>query len=366
MRRLLTFILEVSWLAAWALRLGVGEAVPVMAVAGLASAWSRRRGVWALLVWVAMVVVGAFAAGPWGVLFSVVALWRGASPIDPEHPAVFQRIAIAVGGAAILAVNAPQYTWVVPVVLAVGLVTALATTREPHVPLGSHVRLAAWLAAAGLVVGLLVLGLATWAPWQYLDGAVRAALFAIGHLIPSFKLHSHIPKPSSPVQPHHKRHPQRQPGKPRSPLPLLIAAGVVLLVGAYFVVRALARVGWPELERTDNLDREGLAADPLAASGGRAVLTRRVVQRHMRLLARTRQHPHTGETVREWLGRLYGDTAADVVPRLGALYEAVRYGGVADDATRARTAQRLWPAAPPAVVESPGGPEDSPAPATPP
>ncbi len=366
MRRLLTFILEVSWLAAWALRLGVGEVVPVMAVAGLAAAWSRRRGVWALLVWVVMVVAGAFVAGPWGVLFSVVALWRGASPIDPEHPAVFQRIAIAVGGTAILAVNAPEYTWVLPVVLGVGLVAAVATTVEPAVPLGTHVRLAGWLAAAGLLVGLVVLGLAAWAPWQYLGGPVRALMFAIGHLIPSFHLHSHIPKPSSPVQPPHKRHPQRRPVTAQSPLPLLIAGGVVLLVGAYFAVRALARAGWPELERTDNVDRERLAVDPLAAPGGRAVLTRRVVQRHMRLLARTRQRPGTGETVREWLGRLYGDTAADVVPRLGELYEAVRYGGVTDDATRARTAQRLWPAAPPTAAESPGDPEDSQPPATPP
>lgn len=358
MRRVLTFILEVGFLAAWALRLGVAEVVPVMAVAGLAAAWARRRGAWALLVWVVLVVAGAFVAGPWGVLFSVVALWRGASPIDPEHPAVYQRIAIAIGGAAILAVNAPAYTWVVPVVLGVGLVTALATTVEPDVALGTHVRLAGWLAAAGILVGLVVLGLAAWAPWQYLGGLVRALLFGIGHLIPSFGVHAHVPKPSSPVHPHHNRHPQRRPGKPRSPLPLLIFAGLVLLTGAYFAVRALARVGWPELERTDNVDREGLEIDPrAAAAGGRTVLTRRVVQRHMRLLARTQHRPETGETVREWLGRLYGDTAADVVPRLVELYEAVRYGGVADDATRARTAQRLWP---PASGESNDRREDPP------
>ncbi len=362
MRRTLTFILEVGWVAAWALRLGVGEVVPVMAVAGFAAAWSRRRGAWALLVWVVMVAAGALAAGPWGVLFAVVALWRGASPIDPEHPAVYERIAIAVGGAAILAANTPAYTWVLPVVLGVGLVTALATTREPDIPLGTHVRLAVWLAAAGLVAGLVVLGLAAWAPWQYLGGAVRALLFAIGHLLPTVGLHTHVAKPpTSHVHPRRNRPPQQRSGTATNPWPFLILIGLVVLTGAYFAVRALARAGWPELERADNVDREGLPVDPLAAAaGGRAVLTRRVVQRHMRLLARTRQRPETGETVREWLGRLYGDTAGDVVPRLVDLYEAVRYGGVADDAARARTAQRLWPAAPPAAGDSHDGREDRP------
>ncbi len=357
MRRILTFVLEVGWVAAWALRLGVGEVVPVMAVAGLAAAWARRRGAWALLVWVAMVAAGAWAAGPWGVLFAVVALWRGASPIDPEHPAVYERLAIAIGGAAILAANAPAYTWVMPVMLAVGLVTALATTREPDVPLGTHVRLAGWLAAAGLAAGLVVLGLVAWAPWQYLGGAVRALLFAIGHLLPSVGLHLHTAKPpTSHVHPRRNRPPHERPGKARNPLPLLILAGLVVLTGAYFAVRALARAGWPELERSDRVDRERLEADPLAAgAGGRAVLTRRVVQRHMRLFARTRQRPGAAETVREWLGRLYGDTAGDVVPRLGELYEAVRYGGVPDDAARARAAQQLWPPKPPADGESRDG-----------
>ncbi len=357
MRRALIFALEVGWLAAWAVRLGVGDVAWLMAAAGLGAGLARRRGPVAMVVWLAVLVAGGLLGGVWGVGLVLVALWRGASPFDPEHPAVFERLGIAVVGGAALAVNQHAYLWVLPAVLVLGLATALATSHEPGMDARVHVRLAGMLAAAGLLAGLVVLGLAAWAPWQYLAGPVRAVLFLIGHLLPSF---AHGLPPHHQAPPHvAKRPPQPKRPRPRttaSLLPLLIVGGILALGFVYYAVRFLSRLGWPTWEESHSGD-EALVVEHLEAGRReRVTLTRRVVQQHMRGLAHRRRGPEPAETVREWLARLYGSASPANLAQLSRLYEEVRYGGQMDDALRAAAARRLWPEAPPTSPAEPGVP----------
>lgn len=352
MRRVLTFVLEVGWLAPWAVRLGVGDVAWLLALAGLGGGLARRRGPVAMAVWLVLLVAAGLLGGVWGAAFVLVALWRGASPSDPDHPAVFERLGIALVGSAALAVNQHAYLWLLPAVLVVGLGTALATSREPGVDFRVHLRLAGMLAAVGLLAGLVVLGVAAWAPWQYLAGAVRFLLFLIGHIFPSF---GHGPPLHHPGASHVAKRPAPRKHLRRStlnPLPLVIVGGLLALAFVYYAVRVLSRLSWPTPDRSTE-DGDALVVEHLEAGPrGRATLTRRVVQSRMRMMARRRRGPAPGETVREWLQRLYGSVGSAPLTELSRLYEEVRYGGQRDDGARAALARRLWPDPP---AETPSG-----------
>jgi len=362
-RRVLVFILEVFWVAAWGWHFGAGWALAVMALAGLAAGLTRRRGGLAVLAWLAGLGAGVLTAGAWGAGLAVYALWRGASPPNPDRPAIYERLALAIAGLAALTFAAPSFAWTLPVILLVGLVAALEANRDPSMDPTPHLRLAGVLALVGAAAGLVAVGLVLWSPWQVLDGLGRLLVLAIGHLAALVSHPLHLPgaKQHSPQRDAGRNPFQPHAGKLTSPWPVYAALAVLAAVLAYFGVRALSHLGLPAVERTPGLDREQMDVNAFARRyGTRATLTRRVVQLKMRVLGRNRSGPRAGETVREWLRRLYGsDEAAAVAP----LYEEVRYGGVADDVGRSRRAYRLWPRRPEsgdrgedAVREDPGAP----------
>ena len=365
-RRVLFFLVETGWAAAWAVHLGAPQALPLLPLAGLGAGLARRQHVVSLLVWIAGIAAGVLLAGYTGAAVAVLALWRGATPPDPDQPRAFERIWVALAALTALTLVAPVWSWTVPAVLAVGLLAALEATRVPGVEPVSRLRLAGALALMGLAVGLVAAGVVLWAPWHWLTGVVTWLIDRLGFLAQGlvYLMRSllHIPKQAHPVRGAANRLPHRPRPTPQASSNVLAAifyvvTGLLLVALTYWGVRALSRLGTPTVDDVaEAIRREQLGATPYRG-GGRATFTRRVVQLRMRLLARRRLGPGQHETVREWVRRLYGDQAGAV--EVHQHYEAVRYGGEPDGADRARHVHRQWPSEPkevPADVSPSTGP----------
>jgi hypothetical protein len=347
-RRPLLWLLEVGWVGAWALHYGAGWSVALMPLSAIGAATLRRRPLWAILFWMVALGAGALAGQVWGAVLAGVAMWRGASPPDPDRPAVYERLAVCVAGLAALTFADGALAWTLPVALGLGLWAALEVNRDPGAHPAPQIRLAGVLALLGAGAGIVVLALVAWSPWSGAGTLVHWILLEVGHLAGLIQqaiglkapAHHHVGHPGTTP----KRRPARKAqGAKVNFLPLTI---FLVLLGAalvYLAARALARLGAPTLERTPDvrLDRETLDPTRLERRfGGRVTFTRRVVQMRMRFMARRRQGPLAGETVREWLGRVHGPNHADH----SHLYEEVRYGGVVDDAERSRLMRQGWPA----------------------
>lgn len=345
--RALLWVLEVGWMAAWALHFGAGWDVAVMPLAAIAAEQARTRRAWAVPVWILGAAAAAVTGGWWGVLLVLAAMWRGASPPRRDQPAVYERMAIAIIGAAPLAVVAAGWAWTLPAAVALGLLAALDLHRDPATDRTAQLQLAGLLALAAAAAGLVVLAVVAAAPLQLAFPLLRAVLDAIGHIVAFFVTHlsnGRAPKLFQkfyfPTVRHLRTHLHHQPPPPWW---FYVAAALVVAAGLATALVALARVAKPVRRaaggdgRVKQVEREWL--DPRGVHhlyGPRVALTRRVVQILMRRAERRQRGPAPGETVREWLGRLYGAPAGDTA----ALYEEVRYGGVSDDAARARALQQ--------------------------
>ena len=352
MGRALLWVLEVGWLAAWALHFGAGWDVAVMPLAAIGAAQVRPLRAWAVPAWILGIAAGALTGGWWGVLLVLVAMWRGASPPHREQPAVYERMAIAIIGAAPLAIAAASWAWTLPTAVAVGLVAALDLHYDPATGRTAQLRVAGALALVGAAAGLVVVGFVALVPLQAAFPLLRAGLDDIGRAVAFFVTALRVGKAPhlfqqvyfGPVRPirTHLHH------QPPTPLWFLLLAALGIAGGlALALVRTAQTVPPPRRgpgsRDDDRVERQAMElARRRRLYGMRAVLTRRVVQLRMRRAERRRAGPRRGETVREWLGRVYGGPTG-ALSTLAALYEEVRYGGVGDDAPRAREVQRRWP-----------------------
>lgn len=352
--RALLWVLEVGWAVAWALHFGAGWGqVALMVPAAIAAGVLRRRRPWAVGAWVLGAAAGAVAGPLWGAGLVLYAMWRGASPPDPDRPRVYERIEVALAGTAVLSLVDGALAWTMPAALAVGLVTTLEVHRDRETPRALQLRLAGALALVGTAAGLVVLAIVLFVPWSLALVLFRDIALVMLYL---FSFISPLARPKSPFakdQGHGHAKPKHPPHHPRivphlvlPPTWVFVAlAAVALAVLAY----RLIHTRWPSVSQVArDASEENLERDPFhlrrsgqAARGG-SVLTRRVVQGRMRWGRRRRVGPLRHETVREWIERVYGAPAA----ALASLYEEVRYGGVADDSRRARALQTRWPADP--------------------
>lgn len=364
--RALVWLLDVGWAAAWALHLGAGWLpLAVAAPAALAAAQLRRQPALAVPAWLMAAAAGALTGGPWGALLVGYALWRGAARLDPDRPAIYERLELALAGAAVLTYLDHAWAWTLPAALLLGLATTLEVHRDPGTPPRLQLGLAAALGAIGAVAGAAMLALGVFAPWGVLGLILRELALA---LLALFSFISPL-APPKPLKLLHKKKPHVHKGPPHLVPVTHYLAAVLLLLAAAAAVAAIRYV-WhqrrpaprrprrpgPRDAAEARLDRATWVEGPAARRAtGRAALTRRVVQAQMRRTARRRQGPRRGETVREWLRRIYGASEA----ALASLYEEVRYGGAPDDATRARALQRRWPKDPPAP-DAPVAPQGDP------
>lgn len=344
--RVMVWILEVGWAAAWALHLGVGWVpVALMVPAALGAGVLRPQRTLAVPMWVLGALAGVLT-GQWlGGILLLCAMWRGASPPDLEHPAVYERLELAMVGTAALTYVDRTWAWTLPAALLFGLGTTLEVHRDPGTPRRMQLRLAGVLALAGAVGGLVVLAVVVFAPWTLLVRLLAELALAVFYLFGfitslPFPKKKTLFKTKSPVG-KGKAHIAHI--APVVPWLVLLVGALVLIAVVVYVVRHWRRrprrVATPDAAEP-RLHRD--AVEPkqfLRGPGGQTVLTRRVVQARMRRGARRRFGPRRGETVREWLGRVYGPRAA----ALAAYYEEVRYGGQPDGRKRARTLQSQWP-----------------------
>ena len=281
----------------------------------------------------------------------LAAMWRGASPPHRDQPAVYERVAIALIGAAPLAIVAVAWAWTLPTAVVVGLVAALDLNHDPATNRTAQVRMAGTLALVGAAAGLVVMAFVALLPLRLAFPLLRAILDGIGHVVAFLVSALSHGRGRQLLQ---KAYAGRA-GRTRhvahaAPTPLWLFVGaVVLAAGAIaLAVVAVRRIAPPGRRGRDEgeegrVEREVM--DPARRHrmyGVRAVLTRRVVQPRMRRAERRRAGPERGETVREWLGRVYGGSTGP----LASLYEEVRYGGAPDDPGRARTVQQHWPTDP--------------------
>jgi hypothetical protein len=349
MGRVLTWVLEVGWVIAWALHFGAGWDLAVMPLAAVVAAVVRRRSTWAVAAWTLALATGALTGGPWGIALVALALWRGASPPNRDSPAVYERVAFALVGTAMLAVAAPPWAWTLPVAVAVGLLTALEVNRGPDTNRAAHIRLAGTLALLGAAAGLAVVAVVALVPISLAFPAIHAMLTALGHFavfVLNLITHGRGGQKVT-IVPVGRHRPAKHSAAPVSSIPLWVyvvgAALFVLLVAlAQFTVQRLASTAGDGGERVQEgqLERERLGTTVHAHGvAPRTMLTRRVLQVRMRRAAQHQRGPLADETVREWMTRRYGAAATG----LASLYEDVRYGGIADDVQRARTVDRSWP-----------------------
>ncbi len=348
--RALLWVLEVGWVAAWALPFGAGWDVAVMPLAAIAAEQARTRRAWAVPVWILGIAAAAVTGGWWGLPLVLIAMWRGASPPRRDQPAVYERVALAMIGAAPLALVAASWAWMLPAAVAVGLLAALVLHRDPATDRAAQLQLAGLLALAAAAAGLVVLAAVPATPLELAFPLLRAVLDAIGHLVAFFvtllsngRAPKLFQKVYFPPGGHIRTHLHHQ---PPPPLWLYVAAALVLAGALATALVALARVAKPAPRATagegrdQQVERERM--DPRRVHrlyGLRVALTRRVVQARMRRAERRQRGPEPGETVREWLRRLYGGPAGDTA----ALYEEVRYRSAADNAARARALQHALP-----------------------
>ena len=346
--RALLWVLEVGWVAAWALHFGAGWDVAVMPLAAIAAEQARTRRAWAVPVWILGIAAAAATGGWWGLPLVLTAMWRGASPPRRDQPAVYERVAIALIGVAPLAVAAASWAWTLPAAVAVDLPAALDLHRDLAADWGAQLKRAGLLALVAAAAGLAVWALVAATPLQLAFPLLRAVLDGIGHVVAFFVAHlssGRAPKLFQKVYfPSIRRfrtHLHHQP----PPLWLYLGGTLVAAGAITAAIVALGRVAAPVCRLADRngralqVERERL--DPRGVHhlhGLRVALTRRVVQTRMRRAGRRQRGPAPGETVREWLGRLYGAAAAP--------YEEVRYGGAADDPARARALQQRLPQEP--------------------
>lgn len=361
MGRALLWVLEVGWLAAWALHFGAGWDVAVMPLAAVVAAQVRPPGIWAVPTWILGIAAGALTGGWWGVFLVLVAMWRGASPPHRDQPAVYERVAIALMGVAPLAIVAVAWAWTLPTAVAVGLAAALDLNRDPATDRTVQLRVAGMLALVGAAAGLVVVAFVALLPLRLAFPLFRAILDEIGHVVAflvSALSHARARQLLKKVyagQPGRTRHVAHA---PRTPLWLFVGAMVLAAGAIALAVVAVRRIVPPGRRvRADSDDGrvEREVMDPVRRHRpywARAVLTRRVVQSRMRGAERRQAGPDRGETVREWLARIYeGPTEA-----LASLYEEVRYGGTRDDPERARAVQRRWPKEPRPPMNTGGTP----------
>lgn len=347
--RALVWMLEVGWAAAWALHLGAGWLPLAAAVpAALAAAQLRRQPAIAAPAWLLGAAAGALTGSPWGALLVLYAMWRGASPPDPDHPAIYERLELALAGAAALTYVDHTWAWTLAAALLLGLATTLEVHRDPGTPTRLQLGLATVLAALGAAAGVAMLAVGVLAPWGVLGALLRELAFIILAL---FSFISPLPPPALPKLKKPKGSGHKF--KPKVVHVTHYLAGVLLVLAATATAAAIwylwqkhrptprgPRRPGPRDAAEARLDRDTWVEGPLARGAApRTTLTRRVVQTQMRRAARRRLGPRRGETLREWLRRIHGASAA----RLASLYEEVRYGGAADDAARARALQRRWP-----------------------
>lgn len=353
--RALLWALEVGWLAAWALHFGAGWDVVVMPLAAIAVAQVRPHRAWAVPAWILGMAAGALTGGWWGVLLVLAAMWRGASPPHRDQPAVYERVAIAIIGAAPLAIVATAWAWTLPAAVGVGLVAALDLSRDPATDRTAQLRVAGALALVGVAAGLVVVAFVALVPLQAAFPLLRAVLDAIGHMIAFFISVFHHGSGRVHLQnaPEKAGQTKSNTHAPATPVWVFVAA-VVLAVGVVVLaVVALSRVAAPRRRGPTESDDDRVEREAMDLTrrhqtyGVRALLTRRVVLLRMRRAERRRAGPGRGETVREWLGRVYGGQTG----ALAALYEEVRYGGAPDDPRRARAVQDRWPKRPDRTVD---------------
>jgi len=354
--RVTVWLLEVGWVAAWALHLGVGWVpIALMAPAAMAAGLLRRRTVLAGAVWVVAAAVGALLSHVWGAAPVLYAMWRGASPPDPEHPAVFARLNVALAGTASLTYVSPSWAWTIPATLILALASSVEVHRDAETPRHLQLQAAGWLASLGAAAGLATLAVVLSPLWHLVGTLFRGILYNAGPL--SFNALSRLlgsPVPHvgrrKPVHLRHLLHPKPVAAMHHAPAGnltwLWLGLGALVLGGLLgYLVHRQRRL--PTGPGPRDAAEERLARSCVDPSSGipdasqAVVLTRRVVQTQMRREAQRRLGPQRGETVREWMGRLYGSDAA----ALASLYEEVRYGGLVDDVRRARTLQTAWPPA---------------------
>lgn len=344
--RAMVWILETGWVAAWALHLGVGWVpVALMVPAALGAGVLRPQRPLAVPMWVLGALAGV-VTGQWlGGLLLLYAMWRGTSPPDLEHPALYERLELAMVGTAALTYVDRTWAWTLPAALLFGLGTTLEVHRDPGTPRHLQLRLAGFLALAGAVGGLVVLALVVFAPWTLAVRLLAELGLAIFYL---FGFITSLPFPKT------KKLLKKKlfKGKSKAHLhpPVHVVPWLVLLIGALaliavvvYVIRVWRRPSHRVAVRDaaeSRLDRDAVDPEPfLRGVGERTVLTRRVVQARMRRGALRHFGSLRGETVREWMRRVYGPPAA----ALAAYYEEVRYGGRPDDRARARTVKNQWP-----------------------
>lgn len=354
--RVMVWLLEVGWVAAWTLHLGAGWVpVALMAPAAMAAGLLRRRTALAAAVWVAAAGAGGLAGHLWGAAPVLYAMWRGTSLPDSEHPGVFARLNVALAGTGILTHVSPSWSWTIPAALILALASSVEIHRDSGTPRHLQLKAAGWLTSWGAAAGLATLAIVLSPIWHLAGTLFRGILYNAGPL--SFSALSRLLGPPAPHAGHRKSavhvrhliHPQ--PGAAAHHAPggsltwLWLAAGALVMAGLVrYIMRRQRRspVGpGPRDAAEERLARSRVDPPPgLPDVSPGVMLTRRIVQVQMRREARRRLGPHRGETVREWMGRLYGSAAA----ALARLYEEVRYGGIADDARRARALQAAWPA----------------------
>ena len=355
--RVLVWLLEVGWVAAWALHLGVGWVpIALMAPAAMAAGLLRGRTALAGAVWVVAAAVGALLGHVWGAAPVLYAMWRGASALDPEHPAVFARLNVALAGTASLTYVSPSWSWTIPAALVLALASSVEVHRDAGTPRHLQLGAAGWLASLGAAAGLATLAVVLSPLWILAGTLFRRILYNAGPL--SFSALSLLLGPPAPhpgrrkPRVHVRRLVHPQPGATMHHAPagnltwLWLALGALVLGGllGYLVHRQRRPPAGPGPRDAAEERLARSRVDPpseIPDASPAVVLTRRVVQTQMRREAQRRLGPQRGETVREWMGRLYGSAGAAVA----AFYEEVRYGGITDDATRARTLHTAWPPA---------------------
>jgi len=346
----LQWALEMGWLIAWAIHFGAGWDVALMPLGAVGANLVRRRLAWAVPTWAVGVGAGVLTGGPWGGALLLVAMWRGASPPSREHQAVFERMAVALIGTTPLAIVDPAWAWTIPVALAVGLVAALNLNSDPRRQGWAHWQLGGSLIVLSVAVGVAVTVAVAAMPFRAVVPLFRAALDALGRLVALLvrllgdkQLRRELGKAyaghATKVHAFHR--------SPPTPLWLYVAVGIGLLLAvvlAYSLVRKLAPTDQAVVAQEQagelRLRRERLRIPATDGSRGlRAELTRRVVRARMARAKHRGFGPQRGETVREWMARVYTEPTAALV----SLYEEVRYGGIQDDAARARKVSSRWP-----------------------
>lgn len=355
--RIVALLLGTGWLVPWMVALHAVNAwwIPLAAGVGMFAAGRRRPPtavVWTLGA--ALAGMGA-AVGGWvglaGGALGGVAGWAARDP----HPTtgLTTRLLLDLLGLTPLAVWQPQWQ---PAVLGAALlgVVGLAEGERPRDVRGTvWWSLVATFLIAAIGVALMVYGVA---PRPV--GPARADYSTLHHihyhsLIPPWDRSQSEGLGGGPIG-HGKPPPTAVPisvgpsgvriGRAGPRLSLLavlaIPLGVGLLgLGLWWRRRVLR--GWVlrPPERSDGLAAERYPLVPPSGAPPEWLSPTRAWMRRRLQAARGRDRLASGETVREWARRVYGEVAAEAA----RLYEEVRYGTQDDSVIRVRQLAHLWP-----------------------